>query len=469
MSQQQNDNLLPPGGIWLPVGAAANGHHANGIKKAEGPHKPDFREMGTTGLSNWTVHSVGERLRELQSSPSKYTIYREMRLNSPVIHAVFFACTQSLKHAANAYRVEAGGNTEADKQAAALIESSLDDMSFSWPDTFDFISNGTLEQGFSLMELVYKKRLGEQPPGYVPNPAPSKYNDSRIGWRKWATRPAESLAWGGEWIIDEHGGIQGIRQAPDPNTGRTIPPISMEKLLHFRTTVYPANTPEPPPIHRAAYLPWYYSQNYEEIGGILIERDSGIPVVYLGKDRSLEGPNSDYAYCKDLVTNIRVDDQMGIVMPGPKMGQGAAEGEGFLFEFVSSTNTRSHDIEEKLERLDKRMALVTLAGFILLGTDQVGSYALSRHQGDFFSLACQAWLDSFAGIINRHAIPRLVKMNTWPGPLSGMPRLVFNPVGLPKLADIADFVNKLVDKEVITPDENLQAHLRTLADLPQKK
>lgn len=429
------------------------------FEKPSPKSRDTYGELGTTGLAHFGGSVAEERLRELRGTAGRER-YREMATNDPVIAAVLFAIGHALKQPE--HRVQPASDKEADKVAAEFIEECLDDMSFTWLDTKTFIIAPMLEQGLSLLEIVYKKRLGPNPPGYdkEKNPASSKFDDGRIGWRKWSPRPVESLVPGSEWVFDAHGGVSGINQMDYYGTGKTFS-IPIAKLLHFRSSVHPANTPEPPPVTRPAYVPYIYTKNFQEIEGIGIERDlQGLPVMYLGKDAQ-----SLYDTAKTVVTNVRVDEQMGLVIPYPKMGAGAAEGQGVLFELVSSNNARAHDIGAVIDRYDKRKALVTLTQFIFLGMQEVGSYALSRTQGDLFMLAASAWLKGIADIINRHAIPRLMALNSFPG-ISGMPELVFNPMGVPNLAEVADYVNKLVDKEVITPDFEMEKTLRKLAELP---
>lgn len=421
-------------------------------------NRKTYDELGVTGLTKFGGSVAEERLRELRGQAGREK-YREMANNDPVIAAILFAVGHALKQPE--HRIKPASDKEPDKEAAEFIEECLDDMSFTWLDTKTFIVAPMLEQGLSLLELVYKKRLGPTPPKYAENPATSKFDDGRIGWRKWSPRSIESLVPGSEWVFDENGGINGINQMDYYGTGKVLP-IPISKLLHFRTTVHPANTPEPPPITRPAYIPYTYVNNFQEIEGIGIERDlQGLPVMYLGSDAG-----SLYETAKTVTTNVRVDEQMGLVIPYAKMGAGAAEGRGVLFELVSSNNTRSHDISAVIERYDKRKALIVLAQFIMLGMEQVGSYALSRTQGDLFMLAASAWLKSISDIINRYAIPRLMALNSFPG-ITGMPELVFNPMGVPNLIEVADYVNKLVDKEVLTPDVELEKTLRKLAELPE--
>ena len=241
--------------------------------------------------------------------------------------------------------------------------------------------------------------------------------------------------------------------------------LPIEKLLLFRTTVAPVNLPTGMPIHRSMYLPWWYSRNIMEIEGIGLERDlAGIPVMYLGEDSTLSGPSSDYQQALDLVTNLRNDEQAGVVIPKPKMGM-TGDGRGILLELLSTGGRRQYNTSEIIDRYDKRKAVAVLAQFIMLGMDRVGSFALSKSQSDLFILAVSAWLQGIADIINRHAIPRLLSYNAFSG-MTGLPELVPGSVGIPDLEGIAEYVNKLVDKQVLTPDVELERHLRQLADLP---
>jgi hypothetical protein len=192
-----------------------------------------------------------------------------------------------------------------------------------------------LEQGFALLEWSLKRRMG--PDAQVP----SKYSDGRIGWRQWSPRPAITLAPGDEWIFGENDKILGIHQFPEASQGGpyTVP---MEKMLHFRTTTRPSGTPEGMPIHRSAYVPYEMTRNFQEIEGIGVERDlNGVAVMYLGSDCSTSGDNSDFELSKQVVTNLRIDEQAGVVIPHHKMGN---DGTGMLLELLSSSNARAHDL-----------------------------------------------------------------------------------------------------------------------------
>ena len=335
-------------------------------------------------------------------------------------------------------------------------------MSFSWSDTLQFVL-GMLEQGFTVLEICVKRRLGPDPKSYTPDPSSSQYDDGRIGWRKWAPRPVDSLTAGKEWEFDEHGGIKGINQTATSDMVSKFIPI--EKLLLFRTTVAPSNSPEGRPIHRAAFVPWHYSNSLQEIEGIGIERDlAGLPVVYLGRGTRLHGSDNAMDQAKQIVVNLRNDEQAGVVFPYPKLGTGA-EGEGVLLELLASGGRRQHNTSDIIARYNKQKAISMLAMFIMLGMEQVGSFALSKSQSDLFSIAVSGWLKSISDVINRFAIPRLFSYNVFPG-IKRLPQWVPSDVGLPNLEDLATYVNQLVLARVITPDAELERHLRHVAHLP---
>ena len=421
--------------------------------------RPVFSELGDTGLSRWGGSVAQDDLTELTGTQG-WKLYREMRKNDPVIAAVFFAIEQSLKQAS--VRVKPASEKSADKDVAEFVDQARTDMSMSWSETMDFTTQ-MLEMGVSFLHPVYKRRLGAYPSPYTDGPAESEHNDGRIGWRKWAPRPVDSLASGREFVFDDAGGIQGINQSASNGEPIMIP---IERLLMFRTTAAPYNSPLGMPIHRTAYLPYYYTKNFQEIEGIGVERDlNGIPVVYLGNDCTLSGENSDYALAKDLVTNIRWDEQVGVVIPHARMGD-AGEGQGMILELLSTRGTRAHDISGIIERYDKRKALSVLAQFIMLGMDKFGSFALSRTQNDLFVLAISAWLQKIADVINMYAIPRLLRYNVFPK-RTGYPKMIFSEVGIPDLLQISNFVNSLVQREVLKPDDELERHLRQIARLPE--
>ena len=456
-------------------GAAVLYADGNPAAEAQDRRNALYAELGGTGVTRFGRGSgrfgesvAEEKLRQLQGKQGR-EMYRQMRLNHPVCAAVLYALGWAMRKVT--FKPVGATDSGLDAEAVQFLGEALEDMSFSLSDTMSFIADPMFEQGFSLTELVYKKRLGTNPPRYAGllegEDAPkSQYRDGLIGWRKWAPRPATTLQDGGEWQFDEGGGIQGIWQEPlAPSFEPKFIPI--ERLLHFRTTAAPANNPEGLSVLRAMYWPFYFSSQIAEIEAIGIERDlAGLPVAYMGKGSSLNpnDDNSDYSLLKRIVTNIRSDSMAGVVMPGPKM---TSEGQGFLLELLSSTG-KGFDTDKVLSRYHKLMALTGMAQFIFLGMENTGALATGRVQSSFFNLALNGWAGNIDSVWTRIATPRLLALNPKFAALKEQPQWTHSDAGVPDLEAMANFINATVGQQVITPDENMEIFLREMAGLPEK-
>ena len=103
----------------------------------------------------------------------------------------------------------------------------MDDMQSTWVDTVSEILS-FLTYGWSLHEIVYKRRMGNT----RDTRTRSKYSDGLIGWAKLPIRSQETLY---QWEYDEADNLVGMTQMPPPDFGLlTIP---MSKALLFRTKV----------------------------------------------------------------------------------------------------------------------------------------------------------------------------------------------------------------------------------------
>lgn len=399
-------------------------------------------------------------------------LYREMG-DDAVVAAVLQACKMTIRRAT--IYAETDGESAADQQAKDFLDECWNDMAQSGTDVIDQATN-MLQYGFAAAEVVYKKRQGPQPDP-LPSPreqdstsdiastgkASSKYNDGRIGWRRWTFMAPETLAPGREWLFDENGGIHGLRQMSPPRYEVKFIPI--QKMVLFRTTAE-KNNPEGRSILRAMYRSWYYKNNLEEVEAISAERmGAGFPVVYLGNGTARAGnAGDDLDTFKDIVRNVRVDDQMGMVIPYQK--QDPATGNGVLFELVSPPSRGGTDFNQIITRHEQRMAMVGLAQFIHLGMGKVGAKAQNESSQDFFTLAVSAWLDSILDTLNRYAVERLFSLNYFPG-LTTLPKLAHEAVVETDIDKVASYVNMLVGAEVLTPTEGLERYLLELADMPQ--
>lgn len=412
-------------------------------KKANGPA---FAEIGKTGLKHsggWIYEEFVPRLQW----PRAGTIYLEMSSNDPVITAILLCSKMLIRNVE--WSVTPASKSKADMEAAEFLRECMQDMSSTWADTIDDITS-FFEFGFSYHEIVYKRRLGDSN-----DPSKrSEYNDGRIGWRKIAGRAQNTIV---RWELSDDGGIIGAVQSGAH--GDVLIPLS--RALLFRTTAS-KNNPEGRSFLRGAYRPWYFKKHIEEIEGIGIERDlAGLPLITAPDGLDLfDNSNPAAVQAKDnalsLVKSIRRDRNEGVVLP-----------HGWDLKLLSASSSRTFDTNAIINRYDQRIAITMLADIVMLGADKVGSFALAKVKQSMLSAALDAQLKSVVEIFNRHAIPRLFKLNTFPG-ISKYPTLSTTSVVAPDLKELGDFIKSLAGSDLdLWPDLNLENYLRRVAGLPE--
>jgi hypothetical protein len=416
-------------------------------------NKPmDFGEIGSSGLRRSGGFINEEFLPQLQGVKG-FKVYREMRDNDPVVGAMLYAIDKVITRLE--WRVEGD-----DERTSVFVEECLNDMSDSWDATLQNILS-MLVYGWSFHEIVYKIRRG--PTGDARTH--SRYSDNRIGWRKWPVRAQETLD---EWMLDDKGGIRGMEQM-DPSTGsQGLVRIPIQKALLFRTTTN-RNNPEGYSLLRNAYRPWFYKRRIEEIEAIGIERDlAGLPMAYVPPEflSTTASPQQKQVLqaITQIVQNVKRNEQEGIVFPS---AYDEAGNRIFDLHLLSASGARQFDTGAVIQRYDHRIAMSLLSDFLLLGSDRVGSFALGTAKVDLWTLAVDSIAKSIAEVVNQHAIPRLLKLNAMR--TDKLPTLTYGQVSSVELGDVADFVSKLANAGVILPDTDLEAHLRALADLPDRE
>lgn len=414
----------------------------------------EMGELGTTGLRRTGGFVIDEYLPALRGIRGTRT-YREMSDNDPVIGSMLFAIEKIMLRLD--WRVDAGTNDDDGAAYRDFIDECIHDMSDSWDATLQQILS-MLIHGYSFHEIVYKKRLG---PTQDDASKRSKFNDGRIGWRKWAIRAQETM-W--RWNMDSDGGIQGMYQI-DPSSSRGEVYIPIEKALLFRTYVN-KNNPEGRSLLRNAYRPWYFKRRIEEIEAVGIERDlAGLPVAFVPPNYLASNANAQEKQVLDaiatIVQGIKRNEQEGVIFPLMFDDDGH---QMFDLKLLSTGGQRQFDTDKIISRYDQRIAMSVLADFILLGHDRVGSFALGKGKIDLWTMAVEAIAKAIAEVVNVHAIPRLLNLNGFD--VEKPPYLTYGDIAQIDLTEIGDYISKLTSAGALTPDETLEGYLREIAGLP---
>ena len=410
-----------------------------------------LKEIGTTGLRQYGGRIDEEFLNSLRGRRA-VQVYREMRDNDPLIGAIVLITNRLINQVD--WEVNPADDSDAARKEADFVQECLEDMSMTFSETItEMLSMVTY--GWSYHEIVYRKRLEKQG---------SKFNDGRYGWKKMPVRSQDTLD---QWEFDEESGsIKGMWQNPINTVLGHRVYIPIERALLFRTFATKGN-PEGRSAFRNAYRPWFFKKRIEEIEAIGIDRDlAGLPVMYLPPDFMAEDAppwkQAIFRESQNIVANIRRDEQEGLVMPFVTDESG---NQMMKLELLSAGGTRQFDTSAIIERWDRRIAMTVLADFILLGHENVGSFALSSDKTNLFSITLDAILKDIRDVFNNFAIPRLMKINGVKPAL--MPKLAYGDVEDYSIQDVMGFVSELINAGVpIFPDEKLTKHLFDRMKLP---
>jgi hypothetical protein len=454
------------------------------------PEQVPFLDLGISGVARYGgVSRVYEEfLKELQG-PSGMKLYREQASNCPVTGAILFAA-QHLARGVTA-RVDPANRRGADPRDALRVADRVsgalfDDLDTTWPDTVSEIFS-MLTFGWALMEVTWKRCQGSEPPrtqsmgeslmppprsdmsgetGQGPLPGsftPSKFDDGWVTWKSWGLRAQETLfMW--EWDANSRAKVMQQMAPPDYKVRR----IPLTKCLHFRTQVAKQN-PEGVSLLRHSVPSYLMKKNVQWVEGVGVERDlAGYPVFQIKEPDPVKrwvppdiwNPNDAnavrlLAQLKTMARSVKRDDQEGMVLPW-----------WIDFSLKSAGGTRRQfDTNKIVERYEQRILMSLLADFIMLGHDAVGSKALASTKSQLFTTALTSILEIIAAVINRFAIPELLRFNGVPQELC--PTLVFGDVENIPLEALGGYVANLAKAGMpLFPDGDLENFLRDAAKMP---
>jgi hypothetical protein len=370
--------------------------------------------------------------------------FREMSENDAVIGALLSA--MSLMIRPTPWRVEGGSQLARD-----IIEYTMHHMEDqSWEE---FISDVLtfLPYGFAIFEIV-ARRPERNPQGWVT-------------LRKLAPRA--------QWTLDRfdtnrNGDILGVYQTATTHSGF----IPASKILHFRTTGQHGD-PAGRSVLRSAYQSWYFANRIREIEAVAIERElNGLPLVripseYLAPDATDEQKsfvNKISAIARDVKRN-----EMGFVIIPSDVYEHA---DGKLtdirlveFELIASQGKRDIDTNQTILRYEQAMARSALADFVMLGSNDRGSFALSKSKADLFLRALTGYVDSIAAVLNRHLVPKLCMWNGISE--ADYPKITHGSVAPVDLAELGTFIDRMSGANIaLHQDLETVNYLRNAGGLP---
>lgn len=279
--------------------------------------------------------------------------------------------------------------------------------------------------------------------------------NARAHLAKLSPRPQSSIAY---WNVDRDGSLISVQQWPAgtfsapgilvlaPSTMGDS--IDMERLVVYTRDANPGvwtgNS-----LLRPAFKHWKLKDELMRIEAAAARRHGiGVPKITANEAESEDDDRMD-ALLK-IASAYRGGETAGLALTF-----------GEDFDVVSPSGTPM-DPRRAIEYHDHQIALVALAHFLNLD-GKGGSYALASVQADTFVQSVQTVANEIRDTAQAHVVEDIVDIN-W-GPDEPCPRLVFDEIGSRQDATAAA-LQMLVMSGLLTPDDRLEAFLRSSTGLP---
>lgn len=413
------------------------------------------KEVGYTSHELNTPRPVGiDRLADLRGDKWFDTV-REMVEQDSTIGAVLYAVEMMMRTVT--WRVDPADKSPQAIEWATFVDECIEDVEGTWPDFIAEILS-FVQYGYSLFEVVYKRRLG-----WSEDPTTrSAYDDGKTGWRKFAYRPQETSA---GWERKD-GEIVGWKQRKPGGSSEVII-IPLEKCLHFVTTAR-YGSPEGVSLLKRAFLPWYFKKEIQNSEAIGVQRDlAGLLVVTVpGAILNLTSEDPKVVQARQgfekMVRNVHRGSQEGIMLPSD-LWEGTDEPQ-YSAKLMASGGAKATNTDALVSRYRTDMAMVLLADFILLGHSTTGTYTAGVSKAKVFVQALSAWLDAIRDELNESAIKPLMRLNG--APEEFWPTIEHDDPESQDLTVLGTFVKALHDVGAYHDSPEVSRILMDLAGLP---
>lgn len=329
--------------------------------------------------------------------------------------------------------IEAGSDSPEHQKHKEFIEQNLAGLDTSWND-FMRQALTTLDFGHSAFETLYKIK------------------DGQIWWKDFAPRIQSSIL---KWEINQLDALgkprKGItQQIESDNLDKSQTEIPMEKLVIF-TNEKEGDDLTGQSILRPAWKHFYIKDNLYKISAISCERFGvGVPVITIPEGAGKEEKKKAAQWARNLKSN----EKAYIVKP-----------EGWEFEIMTpSGNPQQGQIDQLIQHHDRMILCAGLAGFLNLGSNGGGSYALSADQSPFFVKFVEGIARYMAEQFTEQAIYRLIVLNF--GEQEAYPKMTYGSMAETDLPELANALQSLINADLIKKDGRLTQFVHKTYRLP---
>lgn len=396
-------------------------------KKLEKEKKPQFSEIGRTGVQFFSGLVSGEEYLSDLEGESGLAVYDRMRRSDGQVRGTLFAITLPIRQA-NFY-IDPPTDDKQDVEIAEIIQKNLlEEMSITWDDLIRQILT-YLIFGYSIFEKVWH------------------FSDGFIKLKKLAPRIQKSLY---KWKLDKEGGLAGITQyAQSLDNNFEYYDIPIDKLIVFINEKEGSNF-DGISVLRSAYKHWYIKDELYKVDAIGHDRfASGIPYA---KEPENANPK-DTVRVSTILENLYSREKSWVQMPfGWDIG---------ILEKIGANDSIMSSISHHNEEISKNI----LTQFINLGTTKSGSRALGESFEELFLLSINAICEYIEDNMNRYVIKQMVDYN-WT--VKEYPKLRHGKIVL-NVSKWLEGIAKIGGGNILHSDIEIENHVRKTLGFPETK
>lgn len=379
-------------------------------------------DSGTIGLHG----IIGEEyIGKLQGRNGMF-IYDEMRKSDSTVRAVISAVTLPIRRAE--WFVKAGGIEPQDE----LVKEFIEHMIFDWGEMSwdDILRQALLMIPFGVMP--FEKVFG------IKNWDGKDY----VITQKLAPRLPKSIM---QWELTD--GTFGIQQIRQDGISAQIPGDKLVVFINDREGDNYWGTP----LLRSMYRNWETKRHLYNIESASIERQ-GMGVPYAKGPKGYT--SQQLGVIKKTLGNLRANQAGYVVYP-----------EDWEIGFLDMKGHTVIDPQPAIMHHNREMAKAALSQFLELGSQKVGSHALSEDQSTLFLKSIETVANTIAATINREWIKQMVDMN-FEG-VTNYPVIDFAKIEQQDVEKLATAYSSLVTAGVITVTKTDEDYLRATMGLPE--
>lgn len=349
------------------------------------------------------------------------------------------------------------------KDKAEFLRQVMNDMEHSWGSFIRQVVSFN-HYGFSVHEKVYRRR-------YKKNG--SKYDDGLVGIKKMPIRSQDTItAW--DWSNegrDLNGCYQMIVKPAGKDKINIVSPtddvfLPRKKFMLFRNNPL-KDTPSGESPLASCYTAWKYKAELEKYEATSVASDMrGFKVLklnprYMDPNASTED-KAVYEYWKQVMRNVHVGEQSGLIIPSLK----DENGEEMIADFnlLSITGQKSYDVDAIIKRYKNEIITTLMASQLILGQDGGGSFSLAESLNGISQMAIEARLIEIKEVLNHDLVKQLWQLNGWS--IDVLPEITYGDLSTPDLDVLSKFIQRVGSQGLIASDPQTVNWLAEQANMP---